>query len=513
MGISKEVLLIQPEVPDMDLCSEITNTSHMHEQTPSMNEGLATSHIQSPDLDFDAWTTPYGQSMLAPEAAFYSKMPQQRQHTMSPPSRAALALMPRNKRIQQDTTTGLFSWPRECREALYIAVLHPYCGLPQLPRALDSQRKCHFAFNHKKATKLMVLCSQVWEEAIEIIHLIENMLLAAGGKGPIFRHPKDFGKPGFFQTDRRTTRLHIPPILSEGQILRMRKIAIQINYPSHQNWLLRTGAARNKYTDVQRLRIELSAIFNALQKSHCLDQVRIILYRDLEDESWTEDDGHELLIVEHPFMRRLLKPLIDMAHARGIRIGAEQKYRDSYWSEYHGAYIEPEFTEPLVAWFNNAAISPEIRAKFTTLYNEDTDEMREKSLGRCKNSAMPYELTPECRYCLRVFGGWEQLAMHLKNLPKHRMRFRYKKWNELYHLADRRAPRKCPTCAKSYDSLEGLYNHLYDFGHERLTIVPRYVCDNNAYERRAQQQAKRKMDKQLRERMSLEVASSAPGEQ
>ena len=245
MGISKEVLLIQTEVPDMDLCSEFTNTSHMHEQTPSMNEGLATSHIQSPDLDLDAWTTPYGQSMLAPEAAFYPKLPQQCQHTKRPPSRAVLALMPRNKRIQQDTTTGLFSWPRECREALYIAVLHPYCGLPQLPRALDSQRKCHFAFNHKKATKLMVLCSQVWEEAIEIIHLIENMLLAAGGKGPIFRHGKDFGKPGFFQTDRRTTRLHIPPILSEGQILRMRKIAIQINYPSHQNWLLRTGAARS----------------------------------------------------------------------------------------------------------------------------------------------------------------------------------------------------------------------------------------------------------------------------
>ena len=488
----------------MHVPSETTNTSYMLEETPRMNEGITPPYNQSPDLDIDAWTTTYGQSMLAPEAAFYSKMPQQRQHTMSPPSRAALDLMPKNKRIQQDTTKGLFSWPRECREALYIAVIQPYCGLPQLPRALDSQGKCHYAFDHKKATKLMVLCSQVWEEAIETIHLVENMLLVAGGRGPIFRHPKDFGKPGFFQNYLRTTRLQIPPILSEGQVLRMRKIAIQIIYPGHKNWLLRTDNA-------QRMRVEISTIVNALQKNRCLDQVRIILNRDLKDPSWP-GDKHDLLVTEHPSMRRLLRPLIDMAHERGIKIGAEQAcYGANYSTD--GAIPGQGSMDPLVDWFNNAAVSREMRAKFTTPYNEDTDEMREKSLGRCKNSAMPYELMPECRCCLRVFGGWEQLAMHLKNQPKHKIRFRYKKWNELYHLADRCAPRKCPTCARSFHTVVGLENHMYYLGHERLSIVSRYMCDNNAYERRAQHQAQRKIDKQIRERMALEVASIAPGEQ
>lgn len=496
MGTPKEVLLIPTDVPGIDLSPETTNTFNIPEQTSSMSKDLTTSQSPLEHLDLDARTTPYGLSMLAPELAFYPKSPRQRQNTKNPPPKAPPTLMPRNRRIQQDTTTGFFRLPREIREAIYIFVVDPYCGLPQLPRAFDSVRKCGRECNHKNATKLMVLCSQVWEEAIETVHLVENMLLVAGGKGPIFRHPKDFGKPGFFQSTVPSTRLKLPPILSEGQILRMRRVAIQIKY-------LRIGW-EDRTDDIQRMHVEISTIVNALEKSRCLEEVRLIL-----GDRCLEYSDHDFLNTEHPYMRRLLKPLIDMAHERGIKIGAEQACLGAYeysegtisyppgadWGISEGSKTWKEFEDPLVTWFNNAAIPREIKANFTTRYLEETKEMQKDSLNLCKNSAMPYELTPECRCCLQVFGGWEQLAMHLEKQPKHKVLFRYKRWNKLYHLAGRIADRKCPTCANGYHLLVRYENHMNEFWHYRPTIIPRYVCDNYAYVRRAEEQAKRKAGK------------------
>lgn len=178
------------------------------------------SYNQLDHSDLDAWTTPYGESMLATEEMFYPNRPRQRNPAAKrQPSLAALALMPKSRRIHQDTTKGLFSWPRECREALYLAVIHPYCGLPRTDNAHYNNEKegCGYRFNHKKAMKLMVLCSRVWEEAIEIVHLAENVLCVAGKEGPVFRHPKDFGKPGFFHTTARSTMLDIPPISQKAR--------------------------------------------------------------------------------------------------------------------------------------------------------------------------------------------------------------------------------------------------------------------------------------------------------
>lgn len=113
--------------------------------------------------------------------------------------------------------------------------------------------------------------------------------------------------------------------------------------------------------------------------------------------------------------------------------------------------------------------------------------MQEKSLGRCKILTLPYELAPECRCCLEVFANWEELATHLKKKAKHKMRFRYKKWNELYPFDGQYSARNCPTCAKAYASIGFLDGHMDKMDHHRYAIVSRYVCDNAAYEKRAKQ--------------------------
>lgn len=78
--------------------------------------------------------------------------------------------------------------------------------------------------------KIMVLCSQVCDEVIEIVNLPENVIHVRGDKRRIFRHPKGFGKPGFFWASARSTQLNITRFLSEGQVFRMRKSALKLHY-------------------------------------------------------------------------------------------------------------------------------------------------------------------------------------------------------------------------------------------------------------------------------------------
>jgi hypothetical protein len=402
------------------------------DQSPSSSSFQTASDLNSTmsifdHSDIEAWSTPYGQSLLASEAAFYATKPRQYKPPTQPPQ-PAVALMPKNRRIQQNTSKGLFSWPRECREALYLAVIHPYCNLPRVDKDHVNRHKgsdCDYRYDHKKAMKLMVLCTQVWEEAIEIVHLAENVLYVTGQKGPIFRHPRDFGKPGFFQTSVRSTMLEIPPFLSEGQMLRMRRVAINVSFHDYTHW-------QYDGTHNQKMKVEFSAIVAALRKSHCLEQVRVILNRE-ENRGYWGDIEQGLTYDEHLPMRNLLIPLIDMAHERGIKIGAEHNrdgvtvYTDAAGAEWLGSDVDDIVsakhdvprTDPLVTWFNNAAILPELKAKFSTPYNQETKEMLEKNLGRCKSSELPYKLVPECRSCLEVFGDWEDLATHLEKHPKH----------------------------------------------------------------------------------------------
>lgn len=270
--------------------------------------------------------------------------------------------------------------------------------------------------------------------------------------------------------------MEIPRYLSEGQMLRMRRVAIKISYPDQMDWKWRQG-------HIRAMKVEIPAIFAALRKSNCLEHVRVILHRQDNRNFWGEIE-QDFLHDQHMPMRNLLRPLIDMAHERGIKIEAEHNSEHVKGTVYNGdPYDKTGWTDPLVIWFNNAAILPEMKANFAICYYQGTEKLMEKSLGHCKNLEMLYKLSPECRNCLQVFGKWEELATRLEKKPKHRMHFRYKKWNELNRFAELHGPRKCPTCAKAFVGIAPLEDPME--GHKRSYIVPRYPCDNKEWEKQA----------------------------
>jgi hypothetical protein len=126
-------------------------------------------------------------------------------------------------------------------------------------------------------------------------------------------------------------------------------------------------------------------------------------------------------------MRDIVRPLIDVALSKGIKIGGLQaEDLVEIWVENaHGCEEMLPWSDSLVSWFN-AVISQESNAVFPSKHDQEPAELLEKSLGCYKAPALPCELAPECRSCLAMFGSWDDLATHLARKPKHKMMFRRK---------------------------------------------------------------------------------------
>jgi len=96
----------------------------------------------------------------------------------------------------------------------------------------------------------------------------------------------------------------------------------------------------------------------------------------------------------------------------------------------------------------------------------------------------PYELIPECRSCLSTFASREDLRHHLQQYPRHSIQFRRKKWNPISPYGTNKGARVCWTCGYSCNALDRLDAHLDAYSHRRHGIVPRYMEDNAAWDRK-----------------------------
>ena len=96
-----------------------------------------------------------------------------------------------------------------------------------------------------------------------------------------------------------------------------------------------------------------------------------------------------------------------------------------------------------------------------------------------------YELVPECRLCYALFASWAGLASHLDQKPEHRRPFRTKTFNQLDRYAFHGlGTRRCPTCARNFETLDGLTKHQKRLRHGRMGIIPKYREDNARWHRR-----------------------------
>ena len=212
--------------------------------------------------------------------------------------------------------------------------------------------------------------------------------------------------------------------------------------------------------------------------------------------------------------KRIVRPLLEAALAKGMKVGAEEE--TLFREESNGSFMEclDNFGDPLVKWIKE--VVPEVqRVVFDFDYRLNTNDIRfdwnsgdqrrcsfeiewktkypdhtvdaqtkrfDKTFKVVEGAKVKYELMPECRSCYALFASWEDLKAHLEAKPKHKMSFRPKIYNEIHPKASYGGWVKCHTCAVTPPSqrISGLESHYRNQPfHRRNGMIPRWKEDNH----------------------------------
>lgn len=214
---------------------------------------------------------------------------------------------------------------------------------------------------------------------------------------------------------------------------------------------------------------------------------------------------------------KILRPLLEVAHARGVKTSAEEHRMRRSRNEFDGKVtaFNPAYGDTLVTWLN--AVTPlalrkapsfeyymDTNIPVTTadgmvalvaadhrkyydrnpdhLINEEEQRHRSAFGGHARDAHEKYGLIPECRACYRLFGSWAELRSHLDEMPKHAIAFEAKEYNEIDPHASHGGWVKCPTCAFQSNCTR-VGQHLDRTGHRRYGMIPRWKVDNREYHR------------------------------
>jgi hypothetical protein len=92
---------------------------------------------------------------------------------------------------------GFLGLPWEVRFTIYWDVIRPDCKL-DFPDHCGLHHTC--IKNGNGTTNILLVNSQTYQEGSEILHMHENFILLKGKCSSLFRHVRDFGRPGKFQS-------------------------------------------------------------------------------------------------------------------------------------------------------------------------------------------------------------------------------------------------------------------------------------------------------------------------
>ena len=411
--------------------------------------------------------------------------------------------------------TGFQDLPREIKDTIYFMVLRPDCKT-------DFEDFCglhHDCIDYTQGrTNLLLLCSGVYTEAVELLHQHENVLVLSGKKGSLFRNARDFGRPGKFTHERRGSTCYIPSKFCELQVLRFRALAVCVVVPKIR-WAQRGSLDLDRLSNLES---EIEQLTITIKKSRHLQTLRILIKRHFDqDEEWiTPDDERK----NEKDMVATMRPLVNAAIEVGIKFAAEEDrmYRPKGRQQGGRIVFKDQFGDPLVSWLN--LFTPTyLRPKFKFEYRMNTDgvylddfgdsevipfdppycgcgkllfpvecveeeDLRLRAQYNRSRPTVKYQLLPECRSCYSLFSTWEDLKQHLVNLPKHKTPFQTKVWNTIRDDAAYGEKVKCHWCA--YQPPPGMlyvleeHYQVYPW-HEIDYIIPRWKEDNWRYARKA----------------------------
>jgi hypothetical protein len=384
---------------------------------------------------------------------------------------------------------GFLDLPEEIRARIYNYVLRPDC---KLDHGHCSKQHEHCERFHGCANILRT-CKTVYLQAIEHLQTQQPELFVPCTGMSVFRHPKAFGKPGYFGPPTCTEF----PRLTELQFLRLRSLCLVIDCDYHFGPGDNPSALKQKLYDVAK----------ALPKSRYIRFLRLRINRMLEDDSSTYIQDDKQFRV-----RAGIWAIVLAAESQGCEVVID---RDPRWI----ADGKGNDDEPLIPWLVQKAYAvgiyveraPDLVRDVVDNDSEvggrglweaevevnNVDEVNlegtiygllEEDMTRWpKSGATEYSLTPECRHCYALFGTRAELRDHLARRPDHAVPFRVKQRFEVVAERVQYPAMSCRVCAASFSGAKWR-EHNRETGHHRADMIPMYVEDDrwwNALCRRA----------------------------
>ena len=399
---------------------------------------------------------------------------------------------------------------REIRDHIYFLVLRPDISENMQENDDEEYTQC------LGCTAILVTCRQVHEEARQLLAAKQQTIKIHGRGSLVFRSMFDHGKPGYFRCSSYISRIHIPPRFCELQVVRFRRLTIDIFYSFYDG-------------SFSRLTAEFTEIVNVLKKTQALENLQI----RIQGSEKGKISGRRVCQLV-----RMLTPMVWVAKAKKFKLSAEVNkfFSQSNRGEACRDYLqyEPDHEEYVVKCFNkicrkNDLLSqnrqvPHIKREdfleFKDRIQREEREERAKDIMHefeygCRGSLPPYyeqygtllsganhdkwekiieghktylrtwrsrleghliykwheylqrhttkmsdletpwTLTPECRTCMRIFENEAELQNHLARSPKHRRKFFKRRENFLHKSAVRsQTKHKCAICAWSPTGFE-----------------------------------------------------------
>jgi hypothetical protein len=350
--------------------------------------------------------------------------------------------------------------PREVRDQIYKELIRPgqghRYGCENPYRYHGTGMQAHF--NALGCTNVLLLNKTIYSEAIDIVHQLPAGLSCQNGGGRIFRHPRNQGKPNFFNSYASSSSIDIDAGMSELEFIKLRSVNISIRY------------GRGAYNDAAE---DLRAINQVLYKSRNLKEIHLTI----GPAGATKPFRYRrvgIFVSEETVasIRRHAKQLIENCIELSIHLKASSHIVfDDMHSKKNVIHFD-HYNDRIASYINR---HPRLVASNEKL------ELNVFYRSRTKTPLRPF-LQPECKHCYALFATPDDLQAHLRFHSWHNVPFRTKAYNVLARLAktggDRHA---CLVCARSFRSAVTLDEHCGKLGHHRSRdqgIVPRWVEDN-----------------------------------
>lgn len=201
------------------------------------------------------------------------------------------------------STPSLVGMPIEILEKILSHILHE-----------DHEEDPVKGWNSMGCTKIMTVSRRIHAVAHDLLSSIEQILILRGQKSAVFRNPFAFGKPGYFRSYGKFTRIAIPPRFCEIQVIRFRRLVIEIEYPC---------TAPYYHTDaeiVARLEHQIAEVLRTLRKTKALELLTIRTRNSSGQRHMAEerDSEHEIYWSRRIYIA--LEPVIGIAKEKGFKL-------------------------------------------------------------------------------------------------------------------------------------------------------------------------------------------------